>query len=74
MYHAYAEKMKLIENDKKTPDFMGLNESSEEEPDPEAMKLFESDLLCGFGTWMEKLTDGNLKRYRVDLWPNMHLL
>lgn len=37
----------------------------------DAKKLFESDLVRGFGQWMERLGGGKLKKYRVAFWPDM---
>lgn len=37
----------------------------------DAKKLFESDLVRGFGLWMERLGGGKLKKYRVAFWPDM---
>lgn len=75
MYHAYAEKMMKAGKQSNGGAFMGFeDDSSEEELSIDDLKLFQSDLLAGFGTWMEKLIEGTLKRYRVDLWPNMYLL
>ena len=56
---------------------MGFDESSssDEELDRktklDSKKLFQSDLMNGFGTWMDRLCEGTLRRFRVEYWPPM---
>ena len=52
--------------------FMGLDDSSEEEDEEDAQKLFQKDLLSGFTNWMDRLCEGSLKRYRMEYWPSMN--
>ena len=77
MYHAHEERRKF----RKTGDFLGLGESSEDEDlddyesdsdDPDSAKMFQSDLLVGFRNWMDRLCEGSLKRIRVEYWPEMN--
>ena len=51
---------------------MGLEESSEEDDDEDARKLFQTDLLTGFANWMDRLCEGSLRRFRVEYWPSMN--
>ncbi len=52
--------------------FMGFDDSdSSSDSDPDADKLFTSDLLGTFGIWMDRLCEGSLKRFRVEYWPSM---
>ena len=47
------------------------SEAESKELDPNAQKLFEADLLLDLPLWMERLVDGQLRRFRVNVWPSM---
>lgn len=67
MYHANEERR----NRNTDGDFIGLNDSSEDEDD-DAKKLFQADLLNGLGNWLDRLCEGSLRRFRVEYWPSMN--
>lgn len=70
VYHARREPHRKVSD--RAGDFIGLDDStSEEESDLESEKLFECDLLSGLPTWMDRLCEGTVARYRVEYWPNI---
>lgn len=79
IYHAVNERRKRAAGKKRAAlgNFLGLDASesdssgAEAEVDPNAHKLFESDLLHGLGHWMDRLCEGTLKRFKVSNWPAM---
>ena len=70
MYHAQREPHSR-KAASKAGGFMGFEDSSESESADEVDRMFECDLLSGLGTWMERLCEGTVNRYRVEYWPSM---
>ena len=76
IYHAHQWSQR---KKKRTPynlaGFMGFGESSDEDSDididPDAQKLFQSDLLNGLDAWLERLCEGTVKRFRIEYWPSL---
>ena len=69
-YHMYHySTMKTNANPWMEDDLSG--DESDQELKSDAKKLFESDLVCGLGRWMNRLRNGKLKKYRVSFWPDM---
>ncbi|ELU18125.1 hypothetical protein CAPTEDRAFT_225634 [Capitella teleta] len=68
VYHARREPIR-----KTSGRFMGFDGSSSnsDETDEEDDRMFQCDLLAGLATWMERLCEGSINRYRVEYWPSM---
>ncbi len=78
IFHAHEirhRRQRRAEGYKVSGGFMGFEDSSSEEEadltDINEEKLFEADLMNGLGTWMDRLCEGSLKRFRVEYWPPM---
>ncbi len=65
IFHANQERRRNSDGD-----FIGFDDSADEE-DGDATKLFQTDLVSGFGNWMDRLCEGSLRRFRVEYWPSM---
>ena len=79
-YYCMYEPMK--QRRRRVGDFLGFGGDDSDYDDDEGEdrlrfnegdKLFESDLLEGLSTWMERLCEGNIKRFRISKWPPMPL-
>ena len=73
IYHAHVQRQQRSAAAASVDgDFLGFDASdNESDHDEDADKLFEADLLFGLGTWMERLCEGTVQKFRIEKWPEM---
>ena len=77
IYHAHVqrEEAQRRADAARAGQFLGFDDASDSESSDggggDAQKLFEADLLAGLGTWLERLCEGTVQKFRIEKWPEM---